>query len=228
MGKRDIMFTADHIEKALNFPLPGFDAQSRMAPSHREMAPPPGARTPEKGGVLLLLYPGNERGELFTVLTVRTENVAVHKGQVSLPGGGSEPADRSIVHTAIREACEEVGLCGEDIRIIGSLTPLYIGPSNFFVYPCVASVPYRPSFVLQESEVSIVLEVPIRHFLDRENITVEDWHIGGMMRRVPYFNVYGHKVWGATAIILSEFTAVLEGLIAGGRPCGVQACKGDG
>lgn len=203
--------TPEELETALNGPLPGYNAQQRMAPSHREFRPPRGASRPDVGGVLLLLYPGDESRELFIVLTVRTDTVAVHKGQVSLPGGGSEPGDASIFHTALREAYEEIGVRGEDIRIIGGLTPIYIGPSNFYVYPCVAHIPYRPSFVLQTSEVSKALEVPVAHFLDKKNIVVEEWDIEGMMRRVPYFDVYGHKVWGATAIIISEFAAVLEG-----------------
>ncbi len=217
------MLTPEELEKALGRPLPGHDAQQRMAPSHREFGPPAGGAGHGVGGVLLLLYPGNESKELFLVLTVRTDNVAVHKGQVSLPGGGSEPDDASIFHTALREACEEVGVCGEDIRMIGALTPLYIGPSNFYVYPCVAYIPYHPSFVLQTTEVSKALEVPVAHFLDEKNVIVEDWQIEGTTRRIPYFDVYGHKVWGATAIILSEFAAVLEGLEARD---GSMGCRG--
>ncbi len=211
MKSGGVVLTPEELEIALNGPLPGYHAQQRMAPSHREFGPPPGARRPEEGGVLLLLYPGNESEELFFVLTVRTDTVAVHKGQVSLPGGGSEPDDASIFHTALRETCEEIGVRGEDIRIIGGLTPIYIGPSNFYVYPFVAHIPYRPSFVLQTSEVSEALEVPVAHFLDKKNVVIEEWEIGGMMRSIPYFDVYGHKVWGATAIIISEFAAVLEG-----------------
>jgi len=199
-------------------PLPGYDAQRRMSPSHREMVPPAGKGAPVRGAVLLLLYPGNEQRELFLVLTVRTENVKFHKGQVSLPGGGSEPEDISLTDTALREACEELGVCGEDVRIMGALTPLYIEPSNFCVHPFVAHLPYRPSFVLQESEVFEVLEVPVSHLLDEKNIVVENWPIGGVMRRIPYFNVYGHKVWGATAIILGEFAVILEGLGIGEGP----------
>jgi len=217
MRNSGIILTPEELENALSLPLPGHDAQQRMAPSHREFMPPPGAAQPGVGGVLLLLYPGNESQELFLVLTVRTDTVAVHKGQVSLPGGAREPGDISIAHTAIRETCEEIGVCGTDIRIIGGLTPLYIGPSNFCVHPYVAHIPYRPSFVLQTSEVSKALEVPVLHFLDGKNVVVEDWQMEDALRRVPYFDVYGHKVWGATAIIISEFVAVLEGLDSQGK-----------
>ncbi|MBP7528309.1 MAG: CoA pyrophosphatase [Syntrophorhabdaceae bacterium] len=205
-------FTPEEIERALRMPLPGYGAQVRMSPSHRELVPPAGKGTPYMGAVLVLLYPGNEQRDLFLPLTVRTENVKVHKGQISFPGGGSEPEDASLVHTALREACEELGVCSEDVRIMGALTPIYIEPSNFHVHPFVAYLPYRPSFVLQIVEVMEVLEVPVSHFFDQKNAGVEDWLIGGVMRRIPYFDVRGYKVWGATAIILSEFVAILEGL----------------
>jgi 8-oxo-dGTP pyrophosphatase MutT (NUDIX family) len=191
-------------------PLPGFEAQVRMSPSHRAFTPPPGKGDPFVGAVMVLLYPGDEQDTLFLVLTVRTENVAVHKGQVSFPGGAAEPDDNSLAHTALREACEELGVCGSDVSVIGELTPIYIEPSNFHVYPFVAYLPYRPSFMLQPQEVLHLLEVPVSHFFDPKNTNVENWIIDGAERRIPYFDVYGKKVWGATAIILSEFIAVLE------------------
>lgn len=159
---------------------------------------------------MLLLYPGDPGGGLFVPLTVRTENVAVHKGQVSFPGGATEPEDVSLAHTAVRETCEELGVCGDDVSVIGELTPIYIEPSNFHVHPFVAYLPYRPSFMMQQEEVLNVLEVPVSHFFDPENTKVEHWVIDGAERRIPYFDVHGRKVWGATAIILSEFIAVLE------------------
>lgn len=191
-------------------PLPGYEAQVRMSPSHRAFVPPPGKDVPFVGAVMLLLYPGDEHEGLFVVLTVRTNDVAVHKGQISLPGGGIEPEDISLAHTARRETCEELGICGDDIDMIGELTPIYIEPSNFHVHPFVAYLPYRPSFVIEEREVLNVLEVPVTHFIGPENVNIEDWMIEGAERRIPYFDVYGKKVWGATAIIISEFAAVLE------------------
>ncbi len=200
-------------------PLPGFEAQVRMSPSHRAFTPPPGKSHPLVGAVMVLLYPGNEQETLFLVLTVRTENVAVHKGQVSFPGGAAEPEDESLAHTALREACEELGVCGDDVSIIGELTPIYIEPSNFHVHPFVAYLPYRPSFILQPEEVLHLLEVPVSHFFDPKNINVENWVIDGTERSIPYFDVYGRKVWGATAIILSEFVAVLERLSPSPENC---------
>ncbi len=209
-------FTAENIRRALLGPLPGYEAQVRMSPSHRAFTPPPGKGAPLIGAVMLLLYPGEDEDALFVVLTVRTENVAHHKGQISFPGGAAEPEDASLAHTAVREACEELGVCGDDVSVIGKLTPIYIEPSNFHVHPFVAYMPYRPSFEAQQEEVLRVLEVPVCHFFDPKNISAENRVIDGTERHIPYFDVQGRKVWGATAIILSEFIAVLEKI--GGLP----------
>jgi 8-oxo-dGTP pyrophosphatase MutT (NUDIX family) len=213
MQKKINLFTIDQIEAALCEPLPGLAAQKRMAPVPRVMFPPSPDHRPHKGGVLLLIYPGGETEGFCLVLTRRTDNVQAHKGQISLPGGGVEPEDPSVAHTAIREACEEIGVCGDDVRILGGLTPLYIAPSDFCIHPYVGYSPCRPTFVPAPDEVAEVVEVPLHHLLDRKNVEIEDWIVDGEPVRVPYFNVYGHKVWGATAIVLSEFTAILEGII---------------
>lgn len=206
------MLTPDLIRAALCRPLPGRKAQRRMAPAPGSLAPPSPGHVPRQSGVLLLLYPSPEKGDLFLVLTRRTDTVADHKGQISLPGGGVEPHDTSVSDTAMREACEEVGVCSDDIRILGALTPLYVPPSNFCVHPYVAYAPHRPSFLPQPEEVAELLEVPLGYLLDDRNVVEEEWIVQGAPMRVPFFQVHGHKVWGATAVVLAEFLAVLKGL----------------
>src|SRR5687768_16129785 len=103
-----------------------------MAPTHRRLD-----RAPEKSGtareaaVLILLYP--HQGMLHFALTRRTDTVATHKGQISLPGGAIE-AGESPAEAALREACEEIGVC-DGVRIIGELTPLYVVVSDFEIHP---------------------------------------------------------------------------------------------
>ena len=159
--------------------------------------------------MLVLLYPNGANGELHLALTRRTDNVGNHRGQISFPGGSVDPDDQSTSHTAVREACEEIGVCAEDLQLLGDLTPLYIPPSGFRIYPHVAWLPRRPDFVLQPGEVAELLEPPVTHFLDEHNIAVEDWLIGGNLLQVPYYNVAGHKVWGATAMVLAELTTII-------------------
>ncbi|MGD0234313.1 MAG: CoA pyrophosphatase [Syntrophorhabdales bacterium] len=202
--------TADRIEAALRRPLPGRAAQICMAPVPRPFDPLKPDHQPRRAGVLLLLYAAEEEGELCLVLTRRTESVADHKGQISLPGGAVDPRDPSTAHTALREACEEIGVCKDDVRLLGELTPVYIEPSDFCIEPHVAYLPRRPTFELQPDEVAELLEVPVNHFLGDDNKAVEDWIMHNPPMRVPYFDVFGHKVWGATAMVLAEFAAIMS------------------
>lgn len=202
--------TPDKIAAALRAPLPGHEAQRRMSPLPRALRLAPEGHDPRHAGVLLLLYPGGQEYELSLVLTRRTDTLPEHTGQISLPGGGVEPGDPSIAHTALRETCEEVGVCGDDIRILGHLSTVYVEPTDYCIHPYVAYAAQRPAFLPEPAEVAELIEVPLSHLLDERNVVVEEWVVRGEPMRVPYFNVFGHKVWGATAIILSEFLAVLK------------------
>jgi 8-oxo-dGTP pyrophosphatase MutT (NUDIX family) len=203
--------TADRIEAALRLPLPGRAAQVCMAPVPRPLDPPTPNHRPRRAGVLLLLYAEGGEGELCLVLTRRTDSVADHKGQISLPGGAVDPKDVSTAQTALRETCEEIGICSDDVRLLGELTPVYIEPSDFCIQPHVAYLARRPIFEPQPYEVAEILEVPVSHFLCDRNRAVEDWIVHDQPVRVPYFDVFGHKVWGATAMVLAEFVAVVSG-----------------
>jgi len=206
------MVTIDQIETALRRPLPGLAAMLRMAPIPRPLAPPTPEHRPREGAVLALLYPVGPGGELHLVLTRRTETVGNHRGQISFPGGSVDPDDLSTAHTALREACEEIGVCETDLRLLGDLTPLYIPPSDFRIYPHVACLPRRPAFHVQPDEVAELLEPPLSHFLDEANTGLETWLVQGEPRQVPFYRVNGHKVWGATAMVLAELAAVVVGL----------------
>jgi 8-oxo-dGTP pyrophosphatase MutT (NUDIX family) len=201
----------DDVRRALARPRPGLDAHLKMAPQPRpgwdpDFTLPADCR---EGGVLILLYPRAKR--LHLVLTRRTETVRSHKGQISLPGGKRE-AGESLVQTALRETCEELGVPPEGIEVIGQLSALYTPPSNYCIYPFVAHRPYAPTFRLDPVEVAEVLEVPLSTLLDPAIRNVELWsdpHFDSP-RRVPFFNVNGQMVWGATAMILSELVTLLE------------------
>lgn len=197
--------TLDDVRRALE--LPSFDHERAW----RLMAPRPRGlrRSPNRPGaaraaaVLLLLYPHD--GELSFVLTRRTESVGTHKGQISLPGGGIEPVDESPAACALRETCEELAVCTEDVHLLGELTPLYVVVSDFQIHPIVGYLPARPEFVPQPSEVAEVIEVPLAHLLDERVKVEERWTLHDVEVDVPYYRLNGHVIWGATAIILSEF-----------------------
>jgi 8-oxo-dGTP pyrophosphatase MutT (NUDIX family) len=197
------------IEKGLWAPLPGIPAQLTMAPEPR-----PGHKayfevedTCRKAGVLLLLYP--KGGQLRILLTRRTERVNHHRGQISLPGGERHPGE-SLEATALREAAEELGIDLGAVRVLGKLTPLYIPPSNFCIYPLVAALPGPLEFRPQPDEVAEVIEPPVDGLADPARLGRETWHYGGQDHEVPFYGYEGHKIWGATAMVLAELLALIS------------------
>lgn len=197
--------TIADVENALSLAdFDAADAQRRMAPQPRAMQRS-SRRTgePRRASVLLLLYPHADG--LALVLIRRTENADdVHSGQISLPGGAQEPGE-SPVANALREAHEELGVSPGDVSLLGELSSLYIPPSDFLVQPVVGSVDQPPTWSLQASEVAQVLEVPLDWLFDPDRKVTEDWNLNGYALRVPWYSFHNRKVWGATAIILSEF-----------------------
>ena len=199
----------EEVRTALRLPRPGLKAQSHMAPDPRPggHTVPPGHR-PKEGGVLILLYP--REGQLHLALTLRSDRVAHHKGQISLPGGEWEIHDRSLEQTALRETQEELGIETSGLHVLGALSSLYIPVSDYRIQPYVASSGERPVFSPDPIEVAEVLEVPLSQLIDPATRQVEDWVVRGFPMRVPFFAVGPHKVWGATAMVLSEFVALLR------------------
>ena len=198
------------IRQALRRPLPGLAGQMQMMPQPRpgmERGFDP-AHCPREGGVLVLLYP--KAGELTLVLTRRADTLHHHRGQVSFPGGARESGDADFVQTALREAQEELGIQPENLTILGTLTPLYIPPSDYRIYPAVAYTPQRPDFRPDPCEVALVLEMPLAELTSGRNIHTETWELRGYPVEVPFFEVDGHKVWGATAMVLGEFRALMR------------------
>jgi len=202
----------EDIRAALQQPLPGLAAQIKFAPEYRLPGlrddPPANARP---AGVLILLYP--HAGEWHFPLMKRVEDGLTHSGQISLPGGSQE-AGESIRETALREACEEVGAACAEVDVLGQLTTIYIPPSNFLVTPTVGRVDYRPDFKCDPREVAELIEVPLSTLFDPTVVKREPWTLRGMQVEVPFFQIGLHKVWGATAMILSEFKMILETMMA--------------
>lgn len=202
-------WTIDDVHAALSLPdFDGFGAQRLMMPVGRpvgRIGQSGGPVAPRLGGVLLLLYCAGEA--LHLVLTKRPDYDGVHGGQVSFPGGRHEPPE-TLMATALRETQEELGVDPADVELIGEITPLFVVPSNFEVHPFVGRFigNGRPRFVPDVREVAAVLEVPLRLLMDPATRTLEDVEIrGGLRLSVPCFRVGDYRVWGATAMILSEF-----------------------
>jgi len=156
---------------------------------------------PKQAAVLLLLY--EREAELHFVLMRRAEHTGVHSGQISFPGGRRETGE-SAQQTALRETHEELGVAPEAVQVIGALAELYIPPSNFLVQPIVGACAAPPSWRPKQDEVAEVIEVPLRLLFDEALKGAEETTRYGLPFRILYYNFFGHKVWGATASILSE------------------------
>lgn len=185
---------------ALSAPLPGEEAQERMAPTFRGAFQQ--VSEPLRAAVMVLIYP--RQGELFTVFIKRNEYDGPHSGQVSFPGGATEKGDSSIEATALRETREELGIT-EEINMLGTLTPLHIPVSNFLVVPVVGWCRTRPSFHPDPAEVQYLIETPVRSLLEPGSTARERIRRHGKMIDTPYYKSGKEKIWGATAMMLSEF-----------------------
>jgi mutator protein MutT len=157
--------------------------------------------------VLVLLYIKDGRAHL--VLTRRRDDLNDHAGQISFPGGRREDGE-TLEETALREAREEVGIEPANLEILGHLECLYIPPTDYEVYPTVAWHNGTPLFRQQVDEVAEIMEVPLAHLLDPANRLEELWDLRGFEVLVPFYLVGRHKVWGATAMMLSEFLQRLQ------------------
>jgi 8-oxo-dGTP pyrophosphatase MutT (NUDIX family) len=121
-----------------------------------------------------------------------------------------EPGDKDLVATALRECQEEIGIEVSRIRVLGSLSPLFIPVSKFEVYPVVGYLPDEPVFIPQTTEVVSIVEVPVSRILEADVIEYRTVHYNGKEESIPYFNIQNKFVWGATAMILSEFVQVIK------------------
>ncbi len=185
--------------------LPGKDVQFEMSPIKGEAALyydiPGHARL---AAVLALLIPLN--GEWHVTFIKRPSHPKdKHSGQISFPGGGLEKGDKSFEACALRETQEEIGISEEKINIIGDLTKLYVYASNNLVYPYVGYLRQPESYNIQEDEVERVITIPLSDFSNHSIIKTTDLNVRGFkLNNVPYYDLYGEVLWGATAMIMSE------------------------
>ncbi len=197
------------LEILLKNELPGNKARDKMAPSIRSLHH--SGMVEKKASVLILLLPGKE--EIMIVLIKRTFDNGPHSGQISLPGGMREEWELNDKDTAIRETTEELGIKAEDIRILGKLTRLLIPVSRIEVVPFVGYMDYFPEFTPDPTEVRYLIFISLKKLIDPQTIKHETVIISNQDVIVPYFEVKSEKIWGATAMILSEFIDLVEKVV---------------
>jgi 8-oxo-dGTP pyrophosphatase MutT (NUDIX family) len=196
------------LEMRLRQPLPGLKVQKEMSAYPRGMT---GINfksngEPKESSVLIVLFENED--EICFPMIQRPMYTGVHSGQIGLPGGKVEEHDQDRIETALRETEEEIGIKAGDVRVFGKL---YVQASHYNVMPVVGYLPYRPEYIPDPEEVSCVIEGKTDDLISDKNRKVKELLIQDKYKIVaPYFDIENQIVWGATAMILNEFAAILK------------------
>ncbi len=206
------LFT-ERLQQRLHETLPGKTAQYAMAPSDRKVLDLEVENTPlRKSAVMLIVF--FKDNQPYILLGQRATYKGVHGGQISFPGGKFDSRyDQTLEDTARREVFEEIGLKPNDYKIIGQISPLKIPVSKTEVYPFVAVTDRIISAKPDGYELVDLYQVPTAHLLDKNNIK---WDVRQEVYQdvcqdvsFPYYDYQGKKIWGATAMMLSEFLEMI-------------------
>ena len=149
-------------------------------------------------------------GEPFVVFTKRTDHVATHRGEICFPGGVMDDEDPNLLHTALREVQEELGIPPANVEILGSLDEIRTVSSNFLVVPYVGYLNERIAFSPNEWEVSEVLEIPFAHFMNPEIFHEEERFVENRSIPVYFYRWESHIIWGVTGRILKTLLDLLK------------------
>jgi 8-oxo-dGTP pyrophosphatase MutT (NUDIX family) len=164
----------------------------------------PPSHDTRRAAVAILVYPHD--GRSCVPLTLRPDYMPVHAGQVCLPGGLVD-AGESNETAALRELEEELGVPPADVEVVGPLSPIHVFGTRFYIEPWLLVAAARPTFHPSEFEVAELLEVPLESLADPANRGRHPRETRGVVQSVPHFLFGGHRIWGATAMILAEFVA---------------------
>jgi len=204
--------TIDFLHQRLQEDLPGDASHFKMLPFKRESIQSvfdKGIKYRESA-VAVVFYEKDEA--LHVLLMERPVYEGVHSGQISFPGGKREEDDLDLEFTARREFTEESGVESASFELIGELSQVFIPPSGFIVNPYVFYTPTLTDFAPDQREVASLIEMPLDLLLDEATIKTTEMHFKSHDTTIttPYFDVFGHVVWGATCAMLSELKDVLQ------------------
>jgi len=204
-----------HIPKIKNAFLPGENAHAKMSPPERREIMKTldlKVKNPKQAAVMMLFYPRNEQTNL--VLIVRNAYPGVHSSQIAFPGGKMEKEDASFMDTALRETQEEIGIASDQITVVRPFSQVYIPPSNFLVFPFFGYSCDELIFKPDPNEVAGMIEMPLDHFLDDANMEMQQMATSySTSIDVPVFILNEHRIWGATAMMMSELKEVLKSVL---------------
>jgi 8-oxo-dGTP pyrophosphatase MutT (NUDIX family) len=204
---KEAKLLAKQIHELISKGLPGAKSHSKMLPEGRELT---SSSELKESAVLLLLYP--KLGSWCTVFMKRNQYDGPHSGQISFPGGKKDISDETLLQTALRETFEETGINADHAFMAGELTPLHIPVSGFVVHPFITVLDQLPVFTPDKNEVEYLIEVKLQELVDPSALKTKNMSIRNTEINVPYFDIQNEVIWGATAMILSEFLELYSGI----------------
>lgn len=137
------------------------------------------------------------------ILTVRSQALSTHAGQVAFPGGKRDPEDRDLLHTALRESYEEVGLHHDQVEVVGRLSPL-ASRFGMKVTPFVGLVPVGVALIPEPAEIESIFQVPLSFFLEVEPELSAPMDVSGRRMRMPSYQFEDKRIWGLTAFMILD------------------------
>jgi 8-oxo-dGTP pyrophosphatase MutT (NUDIX family) len=200
------------VEDLKSMPLLGNEAHSNLLPIDTQQRNRALANddNPRLSGVAAIFH-ANDNGDTALFLIERQTYKGLHSGQIAFPGGKFEQTDGSLEHTARRETFEEIGVSPQQLVLINSLTKVYIPPSRFLVQPFMFVLSKKATVLKDPREVKSIIQLPISQLLDDQILQVGKMEVAeGINMKTPYFAIDNHKVWGATAMMLSEIKLMLR------------------
>ena len=166
--------------------------------------------TPRESAVLIIIHP--HQGDAGITLIKRPVYAGVHSGQMAFPGGKKDDSDESLLHTALREVHEEVGIQLPTESNYFVLNEIFIPPSQLLVQPFATVLNHEPVFIPNENEVAALVPIPLAHFgakMKTERMDIFMPHIQ-QTKSVPAIRYDDYLIWGATAMMLFELRDRLD------------------
>jgi 8-oxo-dGTP pyrophosphatase MutT (NUDIX family) len=192
--------------------LPGSFSHLKMLPPGRLLELPSNHSGYYESAVLVLLFPVGR--DIRICLIRRPASMKNHAGQIALPGGKREKDDRDLIHTALREAKEEIGIDPASIKVLGLLSSVYVQISDFLITPVLGWLDRAPEFRTDPSEVDEILFISFSDLAGKANLQEREMDTTTGRITAPGYDINGHFIWGATAMILAELDDVFSAVVS--------------
>lgn len=202
----------ERLHQSLSEGLPGELAHQIVMPLKRPLSSAAKKESTDfrESAVGIILYPFNK--SINCILIRRPSYDGAHSGQISFPGGKRDQGDEDLVFTARRECEEEIAVPHDHLRLIHPLTEVFIPVSKFLVQPYVFYTEQIPTLIPDQREVEEIIHFDVFELTKKADVKRISIPInsGLTLKDVPYFEINGHVVWGATAMMLAEMKVLLD------------------